>query len=378
MSLGLYIHIPFCRRRCSYCDFYLTTNMNLINSFVNSAIKEIKLYSIQFHDDKVDTIYFGGGTPSSLKTEFLSDILSAIFNNFNVSKNPEITIECNPEDVIEDKQKFQIIAKTGINRISLGIQSFIDSELLYLTRHHNANDANNSIKILQDIFPNLSIDLIYAMHNQSAENVEYNIRNISRHDIKHVSAYTLILEKGTLMHKQMEKTDLIKQTNKNSEQYYFVISNLLESMGYRHYEVSNYSLPGFESRHNLKYWNFENYLGLGPSAHSFIGNKRFSNVSNLKLYNNFIENNKLPVENDILLNKIQLRNDYFISVFRSGGVEFSKYKRLFNEDFLLKYRKNTEELLNLRLANVSETHFYLTQKGFALADEITLKFVDYL
>jgi len=352
--------------------------MNLINSFVNSAIKEIKLYSIQFHDDKVDTIYFGGGTPSSLKTEFLSDILSAIFNNFNVSKNPEITIECNPEDVIEDKQKFQIIAKTGINRISLGIQSFIDSELLYLTRHHNANDANNSIKILQDIFPNLSIDLIYAMHNQSAENVEYNIRNISRHDIKHVSAYTLILEKGTLMHKQMEKTDLIKQTNKNSEQYYFVISNLLESMGYRHYEVSNYSLPGFESRHNLKYWNFENYLGLGPSAHSFIGNKRFSNVSNLKLYNNFIENNKLPVENDILLNKIQLRNDYFISVFRSGGVEFSKYKRLFNEDFLLKYRKNTEELLNLRLANVSETHFYLTQKGFALADEITLKFVDYL
>ena len=349
--------------------------MNLINSFVNSVMKEIQLYSAQFQSDKVDTIYFGGGTPSSLKTEFLSDILSTIFNNFNISNNPEITIECNPEDVIEDKHKFQSIAKTGVNRISLGIQSFIDSELLFLTRHHNANDANNSIKILQDIFPNLSIDLIYAMHNQSIENVEYNLKSVSRHNIKHVSAYTLILEKGTLMHKQMEKTELIKQSDKISEQYYFVISNLLESLGYRHYEVSNYSIPGFESRHNLKYWNFENYLGLGPSAHSFIENKRFSNVSNLTLYNNLIEHNKLPLENEILLNKTQKRNDYFISVFRSQGVEFSKYKILFNEDFLVNYRKETEELLNLRLANISETHFYLTQKGFALADEITIKFI---
>lgn len=338
-------------------------------------MKEIQLYSAQFQSDKVDTIYFGGGTPSSLKTEFLSDILSTIFNNFNISNNPEITIECNPEDVIEDKHKFQSIATTGVNRISLGIQSFIDSELLFLTRHHNANEANNSIKILQNIFANLSIDLIYAMHNQSIGNVEYNLKSVSRHDIKHVSAYTLILEKGTLMHKQMEKTELIKQSDKISEQYYFVISNLLESLGYRHYEVSNYSIPGFESRHNLKYWNFENYLGLGPSAHSFIENKRFSNVSNLTLYNNLIEHNKLPLENEILLNKTQKRNDYFISVFRSQGVEFSKYKILFNEDFLVNYRKETEELLNLRLANISETHFYLTQKGFALADEITIKFI---
>ncbi len=330
---------------------------------------------MQFQSETVDTIYFGGGTPSALKTEKLSSILSQIFNNFNISKTAEITIECNPEDVIENKNKFDSIAKTGVNRISLGVQSFIDSELLYLTRHHNSSDANKTILILNDIFDNLSIDLIYALHNQSIANVEYNLDKISRHRIKHVSAYTLILEKGTLMYKQMEQTDLIKQTDQKAEQYYFVISKMLASMGYKQYEVSNYSLPGYESRHNKKYWNFENYLGLGPSAHSFIDKRRFSNVSNLKLYNNLIENNKFPVDENMLLDKTQLQNDYFISVFRSGGVEFSKYRRIFDEEFLIKYDKVTKELLSLGLANLSETHFYLTQKGFALADEITLKFV---
>ena len=350
--------------------------MNLINSFVDSLLKEIQSYSKQFQSETVDTIYFGGGTPSALKTEKLSSILSQIFNNFNISETAEITIECNPEDIIEDKSKFKGIAKSGVNRISLGIQSFVDSELEYLTRHHNSSDAYESILFLNDVFDNLSIDLIYALHNQSIANVEYNLEKISQHRIKHVSAYTLILEKGTLMYKQMKQADLIKQADQKAEQYYFIISEMLANMGYKQYEVSNYSLPGYESRHNQKYWNFENYLGLGPSAHSFIDKRRFSNVSNLKIYNNLIESNKLPVDENILLDKTQLQNDYFISVLRSRGVELSKYRRIFDEEFLLKYDKETKELLSLGLANLSETHFYLTQKGFALADEITLKFVN--
>lgn len=376
MSLGLYIHIPFCKRRCNYCDFYLTTNLNLINSFAESLSKEIKIYSKLHQSDVIDTIFLGGGTPSAMNSNILENVLSQIKNSFNVCENPEITIECNPEDVIESKDKFLKISRTGVNRISIGIQSFIDAELEYLTRHHNSSEAEESVNILKDLFENVSIDIIYALHNQSESDIEYNLEKISRLDLKHVSAYSLILEKGTLLYKQMEKSDKIKQVDKKAEKFYFQISNTLRNMGYEHYEVSNYAKQGYQSRHNLKYWNFENYLGLGPSAHSFINNRRFSNVRNLKLYNNMLLNCTLPVEEDKLLNKEQLQNDYFISVFRSNGVEFAKFKKIFNEEFIAKYKKEVSELLDLKLADLSSTHFFLTLNGLALADEITLKFIN--
>lgn len=376
MSLGLYIHIPFCKRRCNYCDFYLTTNLNLINSFAESLSKEIKIYSKLHQSDVIDTIFLGGGTPSAMNSNILENVLSQIKNSFNVCENPEITIECNPEDVIESKDKFLKISRTGVNRISIGIQSFIDAELEYLTRYHNSSEAEESVNILKDLFENVSIDIIYALHNQSESDIEYNLEKISRLDLKHVSAYSLILEKGTLLYKQMEKSDKIKQVDKKAEKFYFQISNTLRNMGYEHYEVSNYAKQGYQSRHNLKYWNFENYLGLGPSAHSFINNRRFSNVRNLKLYNNMLLNCTLPVEEDKLLNKEQLQNDYFISVFRSNGVEFAKFKKIFNEEFIAKYKKEVSELLDLKLADLSSTHFFLTLNGLALADEITLKFIN--
>lgn len=350
--------------------------MNLINSFAESLSKEIKIYSKLHQSDVIDTIFLGGGTPSAMNSNILENVLSQIKNSFNVCENPEITIECNPEDVIESKDKFLKISRTGVNRISIGIQSFIDAELEYLTRYHNSSEAEESVNILKDLFENVSIDIIYALHNQSESDIEYNLEKISRLDLKHVSAYSLILEKGTLLYKQMEKSDKIKQVDKKAEKFYFQISNTLRNMGYEHYEVSNYAKQGYQSRHNLKYWNFENYLGLGPSAHSFINNRRFSNVRNLKLYNNMLLNCTLPVEEDKLLNKEQLQNDYFISVFRSNGVEFAKFKKIFNEEFIAKYKKEVSELLDLKLADLSSTHFFLTLNGLALADEITLKFIN--
>lgn len=376
MSLGLYIHIPFCRKRCSYCDFYLTTNLNLTEQFVESICKEIKIYSHIYKNNIIDTIFFGGGTPTALTTEELSNILYQIFDSFNVSKTPEITIECNPEDVIEDKNKFVNISKMGINRISLGIQSFIDTELKYLTRNHNSTEAEESIKMSNYLFNNVSVDIIYALPNQSLLDIEYNLSKISKLKINHVSAYTLILEQGTLMYKKMKSTNKIEKVEEKAEQLYDKLSDKLTDMGFKHYEVSNYAMPDYESRHNLKYWNFDNYLGLGPSAHSFIENRRFSNVRNLKYYNESLYEGKLPIDEDSLLNKSQLRNDYFISVFRSKGVDYKKYKKLFDEDFRMKYSTVVDEILNLGFAKISDTRFYLTQKGFAVADEITLKFIE--
>lgn len=375
MSLGLYIHIPFCHRRCSYCDFYLTTNMNLVDSFAEAIGKEIRHYSQVLQKECVDSIYFGGGTPSAVEANVITKILLQIFENFNLSNNPEITIECNPEDVLGEKDKFRKISKAGVNRISIGIQSFIDKELKYLTRCHNAIEAEESINILQDLFDNVNIDLIYALHNQSAEDIEYNLSKISHFNVNHVSAYTLIIEKGTLLHKQMEKSDKISLSAKKAEAYYFLISNGLKSLGYKQYEVSNYAKKGYESNHNLKYWNFENYLGLGPSAHSFINYKRFANVSSINRYNKLLKENQIPVETEIISNKKQLLNDYFISVFRSKGVDIKNFSKIFNEDFITKYKKEVNELINLNLAELSETHYYLTLKGYALADEITLKFI---
>lgn len=372
---GIYIHVPFCRKRCSYCDFYLTTNMKITGTFTESLLREAGIYSKMYGEEAFNSIFFGGGTPSALKYEETERILNILRNEFNISEKSEITMECNPEDVTEEPDKFMQLAKLGINRISLGIQSFIDSELKYLTREHDSATAENAVKIAKDIFQNVSVDIIYALHDQKLQDIKYNVAKVIELDVQHVSAYTLILEKGSLMHKQMEKTEKIELAGMKAEEYYGAITEMLKNAGFRHYEVSNYAKPGYESRHNLKYWNYEDYLGLGPSAHSFMKGRRFSNFSSLKKYNEMLKENVLPLETDEIPERKQMMNDYFVSVFRSEGVDFEHYDKLFGEDFLEKHKTQCEELCRLGFAAIHPARFSLTEKGFALADEITLKFL---
>jgi oxygen-independent coproporphyrinogen-3 oxidase len=352
----------------------LTTNLNLLDKFVDALLIEIKLSASRYPDSIVDTIFFGGGTPSLLSSNQFDRIINALSNNFNIH-NPEITIECNPEDIISDENKFSEFSKTGANRISVGVQSFIDEELQFLTRMHNGNDSYKSLEIAKKYFGNVSADLIYSLKDQKVTDIEYNLNKILELDLQHVSAYTLILEKGTLLYKEYVRKDLLKHVDEDNPEFYEFVNKTLKDNNFDHYEVSNYAKEGFRSQHNLKYWNFDYYLGLGPSAHSFIYNKRFSNVKSVTKYTDSLNNNILPMESEEDLSAEQLKNDYFISVFRSNGVNLQKYNNLFGTSFLNDYASVTERLVKMNYAVIDECNFKLTEKGFALADEITLGFL---
>ena len=375
MNLGIYIHIPFCHRRCTYCDFYLTTNLNLVDNFVDALIKEIELYSLKYSECTVNTVFFGGGTPSILTSIQFEKITASIHNNFKVMSSPEITIECNPEDILGDALKFSEFKNIGANRISVGVQSFIDKELSFLTRLHNGCDAIKSLEISKSIFDNVSADLIYSFNGQELIDVEYNLNKVLELDLQHISAYTLILEKGTLLYKEYERNNLLKTIDTENPQFYELVNNILKDNGYNHYEVSNYAKNGFMSKHNLKYWDFDYYLGLGPSAHSFICSDRFANPRSVKQYIGKLNVGILPVDTYDTLTPAELRNDYFISVLRCNGVNFAKYKQLFGSVFLEDYKSVTEKLLKLNLAVADNDSLKLNEKGFALADEITLGFL---
>lgn len=375
MNLGLYIHIPFCHRRCTYCDFYLTTNLNLLDNFVDALIKEIKLYSLKYPGCTVETVFFGGGTPSVLTSNQFDMIISAIQNNFNVISSPEITIECNPEDIIANTTKFSEFKNIGANRISVGVQSFIDKELSFLTRLHNGSDSVRSLEISKSIFDNVSADLIYSFNGQDLNDVEYNLNKILELDLQHISAYTLILEKGTLLYKEYERKNLLKTIDTENPKFYEFVNSTLKDNGFIHYEVSNYAKDGFLSKHNMKYWDFDYYLGLGPSAHSFIGIDRFSNPKSLKQYIDKLNAHILPVDAYDTLTLIELKNDFFISVLRCNGVYFAKYKDLFGSEFFEDYKSVIDNLLSLNLVVADNDCLKLNEKGFALADEITLGFL---
>ncbi|MCX6158237.1 MAG: radical SAM family heme chaperone HemW [Ignavibacteriae bacterium] len=375
MNLGLYIHIPFCHRRCTYCDFYLTTNLSLIDNFVDALIQEIKLYSLKYPGCTVDTVFFGGGTPSILTTNQFDKIIRSINNNFKILSSPEITIECNPEDILGDTSKFYDFKSIGANRISVGVQSFIDKELSFLTRLHNGSDAVKSLEISVSLFDNVSADLIYSFNGQELCDVKYNLNKFLELGLQHISAYTLILEKGTLLYKEYERKNLLKTVDSDNPQFYEFVNSILNSNGYNHYEVSNYAKNGFRSKHNLKYWDFDYYLGLGPSAHSFIGNNRFSNPKSLKQYTDKLSAGILPVETNDTLSATEHKNDYFISVLRCNGVNFAKYKQLFGSVFMEDFKIVAENILKLNLAVADNDSLKLNEKGFALADEITLGFL---
>jgi oxygen-independent coproporphyrinogen III oxidase len=376
LSTGIYIHIPFCRRRCTYCDFYLTTNTKLIDGFVKSLTKEIKLVSKTLANRDIDSIFLGGGTPSILNRDQLSTVFSTLRENFNVSEESEITIECNPEDISKDTEKLEYFGNNGINRISIGAQSFINSELYFLTREHTQDDSIKAAKNAKKIFDNVSVDLIYSLPGQSESSLLRNLETIGELDIPHVSAYTLIYEEGTLLYKAYTKKKISRNSDVKESELYFLVNNTLESNGYNHYEVSNYANPGFESRHNMKYWEFKDYIGFGPSAYSFCNKKRWNNIKSVEKYSDMLEKNLLPVESEEFPNSIKMENDYFISVMRSKGVFFEEYRNLFGKNFEEVFSAAIGMNIKNDYALIENGRFGLTDKGFALLDTILLDFIN--
>ncbi|MBS1515743.1 MAG: radical SAM family heme chaperone HemW [Bacteroidetes bacterium] len=369
---GIYIHIPFCRRKCSYCDFYLITNLNIVDRFVSNLLKEIEISSVSYRKEKFNTIFFGGGTPSILSADKLDIIISSLKNYFNISENPEVTIEANPEDFAD--ADFNEYRAAGINRFSFGVQSFNNDELKFLTREHSAGYSEKIIRECLKIFDNVSIDLIYSLPNQKKDNLINSLKKVIELNVPHVSAYTLIFEEQTKLYNLFRKNLVTKNEDSLEAELYSLVTDFLTSRGFNHYEVSNYAKPGYQSKHNLKYWSYENYVGFGPSAHSLYNGRRWNNYRDIVKYNLSLQNGSLPIENEIILNKDMIRLEFIMLALRSKGVDFNRYESMFDEKFTEKYISSISELVNNNLGVISSDNFKLNENGFRLTDEIIAKY----
>jgi oxygen-independent coproporphyrinogen III oxidase len=371
---GIYIHVPFCRKKCSYCDFYLITNLNILPKFLECLKSEIEMSSGNYGKDEFDSIFIGGGTPSILNSKKISEIIENINKNFTLSGNTEITIESNPEDFIINPLKLKELRNAGINRLSIGVESFNDSELLFLTREHTSSQAIKVLENAKKYFDNISIDIIYSLPGQKLTDLDKSVETAIQLDIPHISAYTLIFEKETKLYKDLLKKKIKQQSEYNESEFYSKLNLILNNSGYVHYEVSNYSKQGFKSCHNLKYWNYIDYIGFGPSAHSFYSGKRWNNYKNVIKYMNSLKNGVLPIENSYSLTIDESVFEFIMLGLRAEGIEFDRFRNYFHINFIEKYKSSITELINNDLAILNHKNFRLNEKGYSIADEIISRY----
>jgi oxygen-independent coproporphyrinogen III oxidase len=356
---GIYLHIPFCRQACHYCNFHFSTSLRYKNEFVEALLKEIDLFYTG-GDKNVETIYFGGGTPSLLTNEDIKKILDKVRSQFTVSPGTEITLEANPDDITEDK--LFAWKEAGINRLSIGIQSFFEEDLQWMNRAHNAQQAIDSLQLALKHFSNITIDLIYGTPQLTNEKWKQNVDKALLLNIPHLSCYALTVEPKTLLDKMIRQQQSPNiDTNKQSEQF-LLLMQWLEEAGYEHYEISNFAKPGFRSRHNSSYWQGKNYYGFGPSAHSFDGNTRWWNIANNNTYIQSINNNTIPLEKEELTDTQKMNEYIMISLRTIEGMDMNRLPK----DVIAKSKKFAER----GLLTITSNSIILTKEGRLLADGI--------
>jgi len=366
---GLYLHIPFCDTKCIYCDFYSITNHSRKGEFIASLIREIEVQSELVKDKSFDTIFFGGGTPSLLTHDNFQLIFDTLHQHYNISPQSEITIEANPGTL--DRNKLNEFKRLPINRISFGVQSFIDSELKFLTRIHSAEHAIESIKSAQDAgFENINLDLIFALPHQTLENWNYNLEKAVSLGTKHISAYSLIFEEGIFLNMLLHKNRVRKADEDLERDMYEFTMAFLPQHGFNQYEISNYAKDGFECRHNLKYWEYYDYISFGPSASSFVNGKRWTNVRDINKYIELINRNQRAADFSEDIDKNTSITEYIFLGLRSKGIDTREFKLKFNENFEEKYKDAIEVLLKSDFATLNNSNLKMTRKGYALCDEI--------
>jgi oxygen-independent coproporphyrinogen III oxidase len=366
---GIYIHIPFCKQACHYCNFHFSTSLTLQNDFTAALLKEIELRISYLDGETVETIYFGGGTPSLLPAAAIAEILKNIYEVFKVDREPEITLESNPDDM--QPAILDLWRDAGINRLSIGIQSFFDEDLAWMNRAHNKQQALMSLKYARNAgFENLSLDLIYGMPSLSDEKWDQNLRTAISMEPTHVSCYALTVEPKTALYKMIrsKKTADI-QPEQQANQFLNGI-RMMESAGYEHYEISSFAKPGKRSRHNTSYWQAKKYLGLGPSAHSFDGSSRQWNISNNALYIKSLMAGQLSFELEKLEPRDRL-NEYIMTSLRtSEGLDLQYVSEHFGKEKqgLLVVHSGSYILSN-QMEHRNEK-LKLTEKGKLFADGI--------
>jgi oxygen-independent coproporphyrinogen-3 oxidase len=373
---GIYIHIPFCQSKCGYCDFFSITDHSRREDFISALRNEISLLSEMFQPQQpFDTIYFGGGTPSLLTGAELASIIDALHSAFSIANNCETTLEANP--VSADIQNLRDYRSLGVNRISLGAQSFRDAELKRLGRLHSAAEANLAIKAARSAgFENMSLDLIFAAPEQSLSDWEYSLREAIARRPEHISAYNLTIEQGTPFHRLLLNREIRKPGEELELQFLQSAIRILRENGYAPYEISNYAVdPSRYSRHNCKYWDHTPYIGLGPSAHSFWDAQRHANVRSVAEYIARINEGHLArAFSETIDAKTMEFESILLSLRTYSGLDLSKFRQRFQRAFTDKYAGVVSHLTEDGLAEISDSHFCLTSRGMAISDSIIAQF----
>lgn len=366
---GIYIHIPFCKSRCIYCDFFSSVSIKEKEKLVDGLCNELKLRENYLQGQKIETIYWGGGTPSLLSEKDFNQIFSQIFRITPIEQVKEITLEVNPDDI--NPAYLSLLKTFPFNRISIGVQSFQDNELLFLNRRHNARSAIEAIENCQKAgFENISIDLIYGLPEQTLEIWKKNLEQAIRLDIQHISSYHLIYEKGTKLNQLLKKRKIHPVDEELSLSMFSLMIDMLSGSDFIHYEISNFGKEGYFSIHNSSYWNGKHYLGIGPSAHSYNGISREWNVSSMKTYTDSINQGVIPSEQEIIDTQ-KAYNDYILTGLRTmWGIDLNKISSLFGENMKIYcFRLAQKHLKNGNLKQEKDM-LILTRKGIFVSDTV--------
>ena len=386
-EIGIYIHIPFCKHKCYYCDFISYVNKeNIIEKYINVLVKEIKDVAVSNKLDyenklddllKVNTIYIGGGTPSFIDSKYIVRIVEEIINNFEVDKDAEITIEVNPGTV--NREKLEDYFKSGINRLSIGLQSTNDNLLKEIGRIHTYEDFLDTYALSRKVgFKNINADLIINIPNQTIEDVEGSVNKLIDLELEHISVYSLILEEGTVLEKQVKSGKLELLDDEEERNMYWKVKKLLERNGYIHYEISNFAKPEHESRHNLDCWSQKEYIGFGAAAHSYTNGIRYSNIENIEKYIENYENGK--IENNFVFHEKQTHNmkikEYMMLGLRKiKGISIQEFKEKFAANPIYVFRSELGKLVDEGLIEIDGDYIKLTSRGIDLANLVWEEFV---
>ena len=365
---GIYIHIPFCKQACHYCDFHFSTSMKKKEEMVSALAKELQMHKIEFENEVVETIYFGGGTPSVLTLEEIACLIDAVYANYAVLENPEITLEANPDDLSETY--LVELSDSRINRLSIGIQSFFEDDLQLMNRAHNAEEAKNCLAIATRYFDNISIDLIYGIPGMSNEKWKQNIDTALSFNIPHISSYALTVESKTALKKLIETGKIAAPDDAVAQAHFQILADKLSSEGFTHYELSNFAKEGFFSKNNSAYWLEKKYIGIGPSAHSYNGLSRSWNISNNSLYIKSIVSGQLPNQTEIL-SVTDRYNEYIMTGLRTiWGVSLQKIETEFGSSYSSYLQKQLEKYLRDGLLFIEGDILKPTAAGKFLTDGI--------
>lgn len=366
---GIYIHIPFCKTRCSYCDFYSSTDIAVKDQLVTCLCKELQAEKQYMGDEAIETIYFGGGTPSLLDEKDFKAIFYTIHRYFDTSECLEVTLEANPDDLSLDY--ILMLKKFPFNRISIGIQSFINKELQLINRRHSSEQAIEAVKLCQrNGFENISIDLIYGYPSQTINNLSTSIDKMLEINPTHISAYHLSYEKGTVIEQKLARKEVQAVDEETSNEMYRLLVSKLKTHGYIQYEISNFAKPGFESKHNSSYWSGKKYLGIGPSAHSYNGASRKWNISSIKEYIKGIEENTTIYKLEVL-SLHDRYNDYIITSLRTmQGASIKKIQNEFGDELLTYFMKNASNFLENKTLKIINNYVIIADEGIFLSDGI--------